>query len=115
MADIDELERRVAALEPGMKTDIPAFRRDLRRVLSSQDNLVELVEALNRRVAANELIATANARTTEQGFANMQAQINALDAKVEREIGQVKAEITSLRRDLPGMLVDAIRESRGRA
>lgn len=99
MIDVEELERRVAALEAGAKADVPALKRDLRRILSLQDDALDQIEALNRRVAALELAMTANARTAERGFAE-QAEATA----------SLKAQLESLRRDLPGLIAETLRE-----
>jgi hypothetical protein len=73
---------------------------------------VAIGESTHSRVVANELTASANARTTERSFANVQEQISALEAKFERRMGRIEAEQAALRRELPGMLVAAIREAR---
>jgi hypothetical protein len=125
MTDIEDLERRVAALEASQKTEIPALRRDIRRMLNLQDDTLNHLEELNRRVAANELTAAANAKTTEEGFANVQAQIDGLREEVRTQIdglreevharidsvrGEVKAYVDGLRCDLPGMIAETLRE-----
>jgi chromosome segregation ATPase len=115
MVTLDELERRVTALEDRQDRtadEISAIKRDLRKLALLHGDMLDQVEALNRRMAALELAVAANARTTEAGFANVQAQISALDAKFEARMGRIEAEQAALRRDLPGMLVAAIRDAR---
>lgn len=113
MATLEDLERRVAALEAGHKTDIQALKRDLRRVLSLQDDMLEQLEELSRRVIANELAATANARATEAGFANVQAQFVNVHAQIgalDVRLGRVETELSALRRELPSMMAETMRE-----
>jgi hypothetical protein len=108
MADIAELEKRVAALEAGAKTDIPALKRDLRRVLSLQDDALEQLEELNRRVAVVELTVKGIDAKVDDLAAAMGREMGVM----RQELGEVKADVAALRRDLPGMLVDAIRAAR---
>lgn len=106
MIDVEELERRVAALEASAKTDVPALKRDLRRILSLQDDELDQLEALNRRIAALELAVTANARTAERGFAETHARLD----RVEADVAQIKVDVSGLRRDLPAIIGDVLRE-----
>lgn len=109
MTDIVELERRVTALECEMKAE----RRDLLRMLGLQATTLDHLDELNRRVIANELVATANARTTERGFADVNGRLDRVESEVgqvKAEVGNIKADVAALRRELPGLIAETMRE-----
>jgi hypothetical protein len=90
MATLEELERRLSALEQRVTAD----ERKSDAFVGFHEASVDAISELTRRIAALELVVKANARTTELGFANMELQI------------------TTLRRDMPGIVSDALRADR---
>jgi chromosome segregation ATPase len=134
MADIAELERRVTALEVDTRRDAKGLRNDVQGLRDDVQGLQRDVQAAKRdgqhnadllvrmekqltdihaRVVANELTATSNARQTEQAFSELKgdiAKVNGRLDRVETEIGGVKADVASLRRDLPSMIAETMRE-----
>jgi chromosome segregation ATPase len=120
VTNIVELEKRVTALEAEMKV----LRRDTQRLLSLQSAAMEQMVELNRRVAALELSMKVELRALEAKFDNRMDKFegrmdqfggrmdkfdNRMD-KFESELGQVKAEQAALRRDLPGIIANTMRE-----
>jgi hypothetical protein len=120
MAGLAELEQRVTALEEAQRrdrvahnADMAAVKRDLRTLIDSQDRALAQLEELSRRVVANELTATANARTTERGFAELLARIERLEAsqaEFRRDLTEMRGEQAEFRRELPGMIAETMRE-----
>jgi hypothetical protein len=120
MADIAELERRVAALEAGaktdakalkddiqaLKTDMQAVKRDTRKNAELLGRVEDGLTALNGRVVANELTATANARTTERGFSEVNERLDEITGRLDR----MEAEQSERWRDLPSMIAETMRE-----
>jgi archaellum component FlaC len=91
MTTIEELERRVTALEVAQKETAKTqtwMASTLGRIASVQDQ---------HTVAIGEL----------------KSDIKRLDAKVERveaDVSGLKADLVGLREELPGMLAEAVRE-----
>lgn len=83
--ELKDLQRRVDALET-------RARRDLTRMLVVQDTTLDQVEEMNRRVAALELV------------------VKASHASQSADIAGLKADMAALRRELPGMMADTLRE-----
>jgi hypothetical protein len=110
VTNIVELEKRVTALEAEMKV----LRRD---TLSLQSAAMEQMVELNRRVATFELTMKADLRALEEKFegrmGKFESRMDRFEGRMDRfesELGQVKAEQAALRRDLPGIVSDALRE-----
>jgi hypothetical protein len=59
------------------------------------------------RVASLEPAVKANAGATGKGSANLQAQID--DLRID--VSQIKTELASLRKELPGMIAETMREA----
>jgi hypothetical protein len=134
MAGLAELEQRVSALEEAQRrdrvvhnADMASVKRDLRTLIENQDHVLAQLDDLTRRVVANELVATANARTTEMGFANLLARIERLEAGQSEQFtgqselragldqlsagqDQMRAEQVMFRAELPGMIAETMRE-----
>lgn len=120
MADLETLERRVAALEAGaktdtqalradiqaLKTDMQAVRRDERKNADLLGRVDDKLTELNGRVVANELTATANARTTERGFSEVNERLDGIEARLDR----METEQAGRWRELPSMIAETLRE-----
>jgi hypothetical protein len=99
MTTLEELERRVLALEgkPGRTSDdIASIKRDIAKLAMQYDGLLAQTEALNRRVAVFEL--------------ESKARFDKIDARLDR----IEAEQAAFRRDMPGIVGGALREFFGK-
>jgi len=92
---LEDLERRVTALE----VEAAATRRFEQHIFEALQRLDGDVVALSRRLDAMDAKFEARLRAVESAVAQLQ-----------RDMTRVGADLTALRRDLPAMLVEAVRE-----
>lgn len=97
MTTIEELDRRLAVVERRMENN----EAHAARSADIHSATLEAIGGLTSRVATLELIVKANALATERGFITMQGQL-----------GELRTEMITLRRDLPGIIGDALRAQR---
>jgi hypothetical protein len=104
MTTLEELEKRVAALEDDRS---PGLRRAVVRI-------GELLEETRLRVSAIEVrlegISTSLALLTANQ-AQMRGSLEARISAVEVRTGSLETKIDGLRRDLPGIVADSLREA----
>jgi hypothetical protein len=134
MADIAEIERRVVALETdkgrdlkglrndvqGLRDDVQGLQRDIQTTKREAQQGVGAAGALagieaqiaqvHTRVVANELVANANTRLTEKGFAEVNGRLDRMETEIGAVKSELKADVAALRRDLPSMIAETMRE-----
>jgi predicted nucleic acid-binding Zn-ribbon protein len=96
MTTLEEMSDRLTALEKRAKANEDAAGKSA----DIHSAVMEAIVELTGRIAALELTVKYNARATERGF-----------LEVNTRLDRVESDIAALRRDLPGMLVAAIREA----
>lgn len=92
MTTLEDLERRVTVLE--------ADRRDFTLVLARLDDLNDKVDRNFQRQVAFEL-------ETKAAFAELRSDVS----KIDRRLDALQNDVSSLRRELPAMLAEALREA----
>jgi chromosome segregation ATPase len=99
MTTLEDLERRIATLEGTV---------DLSHAVEKLgDHLEDVRLRMTRVEAALYRLETATTHLTA-GQANVRARIDA----VEEHFDKLEADIADLRRDLPSIIADAVRETR---
>jgi tyrosine-protein phosphatase YwqE len=106
------LEERVTALETQVRGEHGLT--DQRRALKT---MLELLDGTRERMSAAEI----RLERIEQGIlkliaenayahGRLEAKIDAVDAKVDAVRNELKTDISNLRRDMPGIVAEAMRE-----
>ncbi len=98
MATIEELERRVTALETAQRQTAETqswMASTLGRIAAVQDGHTKLLEA--------------HGKTLDDHSKTLDDHTNRLE-RIEGELREVKGDLKGLRADLPAMLADAVRD-----